>query len=227
MPKEVYDILIKFALSLVLSGVIGIEREINQRTAGIKTHILVGLSATLIAIIQLDVIDLVTSLNSDLVRVDPVRLIAQVVSGIGFLGAGAIVVTKRTVSGLTTAASIWSVAAIGLAIGMGFYASGIIGSLFVIGSLVFFKRVHILNVPETLVVKYVGGEVSQHKLYDLFHSLNLDVETTRLTMNHYGNDLIATHVFKVKMPRHFKFEALVQAMLKTKFVMSVERSNIE
>ena len=116
----------RLILVTVLSAVIGFEREVNNANAGLKTHMIVGVGATIVALIseqiEFETIERVISMQeiSSAFRVDPSRLIAQVVSGIGFLGAGTIIVTKRHVSGLTTAASIWAVASLGLAVGMGF-----------------------------------------------------------------------------------------------------------
>lgn len=113
-----WDLTLRLLLSAALGGLIGLEREWNNHAAGFRTHILVCLGAT--AIMLLSIYGFEGFLQEPNVRVDPARLAAQVISGIGFLGAGAILRTGSTVSGLTTAASIWVVAAIGLCVGAGF-----------------------------------------------------------------------------------------------------------
>lgn len=123
-----------------------------------KTHILVSMGATFIALIQIDVMSFVAASSESSIRVDPVRLIAQVVSGIGFLGAGTILTTKRNIVGLTTAASIWGVSAIGLALGMGFYEISIIGSLLILAVLVGFKRIFVVHGPQQLLIKFFQGQ---------------------------------------------------------------------
>lgn len=123
-----------------------------------KTHILVSMGATFIALIQIDVMSFVAASSESSIRVDPVRLIAQVVSGIGFLGAGTILTTKRNIVGLTTAASIWGVSAIGLALGMGFYEISIIGSLLILAVLVGFKRIFVVHGPQQLLMKFFQGQ---------------------------------------------------------------------
>ncbi|NMB18274.1 MAG: MgtC/SapB family protein, partial [Erysipelothrix sp.] len=110
----IQDITLRLVIITLISGIIGYEREKQNANAGLRTHLLVGITATILALIQQaivnDVLTLYTSTNIEpVIRADPSRLIAQVISGIGFLGAGTIIVTKRNVSGLTTAASIWSV----------------------------------------------------------------------------------------------------------------------
>ncbi|MFM1601522.1 MgtC/SapB family protein [Helcococcus ovis] len=142
---------------MLFSGLIGLEREKNS-SAGLKTHILVSMGATFIALIQIDVMSFVAASSESSIRVDAVRLIAQVVSGIGFLGAGTILTTKRNIVGLTTAASIWGVSAIGLALGMGFYEISIIGSLLILAVLVGFKRIFVVHGPQQLLIKFFQGQ---------------------------------------------------------------------
>jgi putative Mg2+ transporter-C (MgtC) family protein len=117
-----YIILLRILLSAVLSGLVGFEREIHGRAAGLRTHILVGVGSTLFMITSI-----VTASNySHLGQVDPSRIGAQVVTGVGFLGAGAILRHGASIRGLTTAASIWAMAAIGLSVGAGQYVAGLI-----------------------------------------------------------------------------------------------------
>jgi len=114
------QIILRLTLSLVLGGLIGLERQIHRRDAGLRTHILVCLGSCLIMLTSLYVFDIY--INK--VPLDPARIAANVITGIGFLGAGTIIRDREGVRGLTTAASLWVVAAIGLAIGCGFYSAG-------------------------------------------------------------------------------------------------------
>lgn len=109
--------------SIVLGGILGLERGLKNRPAGLRTYMLVCVGACLIMMTN-------QYINQLYATGDPVRMGAQVVSGIGFLGAGMIVVTKRNqIKGLTTAAGIWAAAAVGLAIGIGFYEGAIFGGI--------------------------------------------------------------------------------------------------
>ncbi|BFT73982.1 MgtC/SapB family protein [Paenibacillus sp. P36] len=120
----------RMILSVVLGGLIGLEREWSNHAAGLRTHILVCVGSTTIMLLSIyGFNDFIIEPN---VRVDPARLAAQVISGIGFLGAGAIMRTGATVYGLTTAASIWVVAAIGLSVGAGFYYVSILAAILVL-----------------------------------------------------------------------------------------------
>ena len=110
------DAAIRLALAMLAGGLVGLEREIHRQTAGLRTHILISLGSCLLMMLS---IWMPQSVGLD--KGDPGRIAAQVVSGIGFLGAGAFIKIGNNVKGLTTAASIWVVAAIGLAIGAGMY----------------------------------------------------------------------------------------------------------
>ena len=123
---NIYSISFRIILSMILSGLIGMEREKKQRPAGFRTYVVVCLGATLTCITNLYMANLYN-------YVDPSRIPAQVVSGIGFLGAGTILVTRNSrIKGLTTAAGLWCCATIGIAIGSGFYTGAIICSIAVL-----------------------------------------------------------------------------------------------
>src|SRR4051812_33056970 len=111
-----FDLLLKLALAVILGGAIGIEREVKAKPAGLRTNILICVGACLLT----DVSVRIGNINGARVG-DPARLAAQIVSGIGFIGAGTIMQGGGVVTGLTSAATIWVVAALGIAIGAGFY----------------------------------------------------------------------------------------------------------
>ena len=116
-----YQIIMRLAVTVLLSGLIGLERQLHKRTAGLRTHILVSLGSCFIMLTSLYVFDI----YKDITRPDPARIAAGVITGIGFLGAGTIIREKEGVRGLTTAASLWVVAGIGLAVGCGFKRAAI------------------------------------------------------------------------------------------------------
>ena len=112
-----WDIVVRILLSALLSGFVGFEREIKDHSAGLRTHILVSVGATLFMLTSINIGFIYSHAGS----VDPSRIASGVVTGIGFLGAGAIIRNGSSIRGLTTAASIWASAAIGLAVGVGMY----------------------------------------------------------------------------------------------------------
>ena len=145
------NIFLDFALRLFVAGamgvLIGLEREYRAKEAGYRTHFLVALGSALMMIVSQ--YGFTAVLKTDLIRVDPSRIAAQVVSGIGFIGAGTIILQKQIVRGLTTAAGIWATSGIGLAVGAGMYAIGIAATLLVLLGLetlsYFFKSIGLRN----------------------------------------------------------------------------------
>ena len=122
------ELLLRLALAGVLGGLIGLERELREREAGLRTHLLVSLGSALFTIVG------AYGFNAT-IRTDPTRIAAQIVTGIGFLGAGAIIRQGLSVRGLTTAATLWVVAAVGLATGAGYYSGAVIATALVLVAL--------------------------------------------------------------------------------------------
>ncbi len=126
------DVFGRLVVAAVLGGAIGVEREIRDREAGIRTHLLVALGSGLFTIMSAYGFHAFLTSGDAVVRADPTRIAAQIVTGIGFLGAGAIIREGLSVRGLTTAGSLWVSAAIGMAAGAGWYAAAIATTLLTI-----------------------------------------------------------------------------------------------
>ena len=122
-----WDFILRLFIAGVLGAVVGLDREYRAKEAGYRTHFLVSLGSELIMIVSQYGFQQVILENS--VSLDPSRVAAQVVSGIGFIGAGTIIIQKQFVRGLTTAAGIWATAGIGLAIGAGMYGIGVAATI--------------------------------------------------------------------------------------------------
>ena len=120
------EALLRLALAALFGGAIGIEREFREREAGLRTHMLVSVGSALFTIVSAYGFTSFIESGSSAVRADPTRIAAQIVTGIGFLGAGAIIRMGVSVRGLTTAASLWVVAAIGMAAGAGYWSASLI-----------------------------------------------------------------------------------------------------
>jgi putative Mg2+ transporter-C (MgtC) family protein len=129
------EALLRLALAAALGGAVGVERELREREAGLRTHLLVALGSALFTIVSAYGFHAFLSSGASVVRADPTRIAAQIVTGIGFLGAGAIIRQGFSVRGLTTAATLWVVAAIGLAVGAGYYSGALITTAIVLFSL--------------------------------------------------------------------------------------------
>lgn len=139
-------IAIRLLTAIAIGGAVGYERKYNNRPAGFRTHILVCVGAAVISMIQLHLMYNILEISmknpntAAVIKTDLGRLGAQVISGVGFLGAGTIIREKGSVKGLTTAASLWVVACIGLAVGWGFYALSILSAICVVVTLVSLKK---------------------------------------------------------------------------------------
>jgi putative Mg2+ transporter-C (MgtC) family protein len=129
------ELFLRVGLASVLGGAIGLERELREREAGLRTHMLVSVGAALFTLVSAFAWTDWRFSNESGVVFDPTRIAAQVVTGVGFLGAGAIIRQGLSVRGLTTAATLWVVAAIGMATGAGYYAAAAITTVLVLFSL--------------------------------------------------------------------------------------------
>ncbi len=202
-------IFLRLLLAAILGGIIGFEREQNNHPAGLRTHILVSIGSTLYMLIS--IYGFTDFMLSENVRVDPARIAAQVVTGIGFLGAGTILRHGFTVTGLTTAASLWVVAAIGLAIGTGFYFGASLATFFVLISLAVLSRlenfiskkkhlnqlrVTVIDTPGKLgeIASFLGEKRINVKNISMFEEERNDSDEQYITI-----------VFLVKAP---KFESI-------------------
>jgi putative Mg2+ transporter-C (MgtC) family protein len=132
---NVGDITIKLLLALIFGGIIGIERETSNKPAGLRTNILICLSSTMMMILA----------QMYAGGTETMRVAAGIITGVGFLGAGAIIQSRGTVHGLTTASTIWAVAGLGLVLGAGYYLPAAIFTGLVVLTLVVFRRIeHII-----------------------------------------------------------------------------------
>ncbi|OGX25110.1 MAG: hypothetical protein A2787_03100 [Omnitrophica WOR_2 bacterium RIFCSPHIGHO2_01_FULL_48_9] len=127
MFDDIFHTTLKIVLTIILSGLIGIERESRNKGAGLRTHILVGVGSALIVLTSFYIFDIYKSVTI----VDPTRMIAGIITGIGFLCAGTIIRGGAQVSGLTTAATLWIVSCIGISVGAGHYSAATIVTIIV------------------------------------------------------------------------------------------------
>ena len=214
------SVLARMLLAVICGGVIGIEREYKRRPAGFRTHILICLGAAM------------TTLTSQYLFLemhyytDMARLGAQVVAGIGFIGAGTIIVTRhQRVKGLTTAAGLWTAAIVGLAVGGGFCEGAIFATaLIMVAELLFSKLEYrkLENAPEVnLYMEYVDKACLDNvlKLYRERSVKVLNMEITRATGSEHHN---ACAIFSLRLNKKCKAEHLVADVNRVEGVVSVE-----
>ncbi len=131
------EMILRITVAFILSALVGLEREVRRHEAGLRTHIMVCLGSTLTMLTSLHVFDIYKSQAP----VDPTRIAAGVITGIGFLGAGTIMRSQDHIKGLTTASTLWVVAALGLSVGCGFYKTSMYVTVLVLTVLLFLRRV--------------------------------------------------------------------------------------
>src|SRR5438270_1019218 len=178
------DIAVRFLIAAVLTGAVGVEREIAGQPAGLRTHITVGLGAALFGLISVHGFDAyVAGRNTNNYQIDVTRFASQVVVCVGFLGAGAILKEGASIRGLTTAASLWAVAAIGLAAGLGSFFAATITTVGLIFSLVLLRsprrwvRQRLARRVETAVIRMRAGANPSGVVSELHETPGLDVRS--------------------------------------------------
>ena len=214
------SVTVRMFLAVLCGGIIGIEREYKRRPAGFRTHILICLGAAM------------TTLTSQFLYLelhyytDMARLGAQVVAGVGFIGAGTIIVTQRQrVKGLTTAAGLWASAIIGLAIGGGFYEGALFATFLIILAELLFSKLEyrmLENAPEiNLYMEYTDRSCLEQvlKLYRAKNVKVLNMEITRATGSEHHN---ACAIFSLRLNKKCKVELLLDAIHRVEGVAAVE-----
>ena len=214
------SICLRMVLAVVCGGIIGLEREYKRRPAGFRTPILICLGAAM------------TTLTSQYLYLymhyytDMARLGAQVVAGIGFIGAGCIIVTRRRrVKGLTTAAGLWAAAVIGLCLGGGFFEGGIFATLLILAAEMFFSKLEyrvLDNAPEVnLYMEYTNKDCLENVL-KLFRELNLKVLNMEITRSTETEKHNACALFTLQLNKKCGVERVLAGVHATQGVISVE-----
>jgi len=216
---DVYQIFMRLMLAAVLSGIIGYERELHGRAAGLRTMILVGVGSCLIMLTSMQIYEIYHGANS----IDPGRIAAQVVSGIGFLGAGTILQFRASVRGLTTAAGLWAVAGIGLAVGCGFYSAALIttGVIFIVlVSLSSIEEKIRKDVYKTLKIEAVGGIDQLCVIKQIL--ADAQVEIKDMDIENYPAQAKFSIFLQLKLSTNRLNDRLTESMSKVKGVNSIK-----
>ena len=214
------SITVRMLLAVVCGGIIGIEREYKRRPAGFRTHILICLGAAM------------TTLTSQYLYLnmhyftDMARLGAQVVAGIGFIGAGTIIVTRRQrVKGLTTAAGLWASAIIGLSLGGGFYEGGLFATLLILAAEMFFSKLEyrmLDHAPEINLYMEYSNKACLEEVLRLFRELNLKILNLEITRSAGSEKHNACAIFSLRLNKKCKVERLLAYLHAVEGVASVE-----
>lgn len=233
LTDEMITSTIRLSLIVLLSGLIGIEREMKNHPAGLRTHILVGVGACLLMLVSLFGFQGYLDNHPQLVGYDPSRIPSYVISGIGFLGAGTILVHRGiTVKGLTTAASIWVVAGLGLVVGIGMYFEAILTTIIIISTLFFLNKLENFYkgknreakmIQISLVVEKQKGKLSAFS--DFLFDEDIDIIQVNTDDHDSENNGLLKYTFLVKMPNAKKQIDLLEAIQLLPFVHKVKLKN--
>ena len=227
--------IVRLAAAMTIGFIVGLERERHHRPAGIKTHIMVCVGAAAVSMIQLMMIDEAAQRVaaqpelSGVIGVDYARLGAQVISGIGFLGAGTILQRKGAIKGLTTAATLWLVACLGLAVGMGYYVIAGVALVLVMLVLVVLRRVQQgkKNNELMLEINFSDRRRGLNEVTDLFAGQGVlvksiefpDMDDGQLPI--LGGEPVFSAVYTVIMPRGLQAAELMTQILLIADVLKV------
>lgn len=212
--NESVVIVIRLLLSAVLGGAIGFEREAHNRPAGFRTHILVTIGSTLIMLVSINMGP----------NADSSRIAAQVVSGIGFLGAGTILRTGNNIEGLTTAASLWVCSAIGLAMGSGFYLGGIVVTvivLFFLEKVSTFERFINRENHKTITIRGKTRPGFIGDIGTLFGEHHIVIKNIAIESIEVEEDLNEEVLFTLKLPTNIDMSTLIQGLYEIEGIREV------
>ncbi|MGB9813551.1 MAG: MgtC/SapB family protein [Thermovenabulum sp.] len=213
------EVIVRLLLSIILGGIIGIERESVNRPAGFRTHVLVCVGSTLTMLVSIFIFEEFRAFTST----DPSRIAAQVVSGIGFLGAGTIIRVGPTVKGLTTAASLWTVASIGLAIGCGFYSAAVIATIFTFITLISLTKIEVIFIKKRLLyninLTIVDRPGQLGKIGTTLGEFGISIRNVKMEVLEEGKVYVN---LTVRLPSNIKMEEVIMKLSSIEGVQCID-----
>ncbi len=224
-----WECCLRLLIAALLGCVIGIERERKNRPAGMRTHVLVCLGAALIAVMERLMISDTLSLNlmqaESGIGISFGRISAQVISGIGFLGAGTIFISQKKITGLTTAASLWNVACLGLAIGMGYYLLAGAGCIIVIVTLSLLQRVVKVNSVKHVEIKFIHRVETIAFINDYFQSIGVLVLDIDFHVENKGKFNLYTNIYTLDMQGKATYKDIVNKLSEYSNIQGIRTRN--
>ncbi|CNE18832.1 MgtC/SapB family protein [Yersinia mollaretii] len=214
------DLLLRITLAGALGALIGLERQLRAKEAGLRTHILVGIGSAMFMIVSKYGFEDLLTLEH--VSFDPSRVSAQVVSGMGFLGAGTIMIQKHMVKGLTTAAGMWVTASIGLVIGSGLYEVGIYGTLVTLVVLEIFRQLSDRLIGQHHFVSIKLPSQSVPGILVAMQKLKLDPMNLSVEQNHDNGEVDCELTLEIMLLPKRNLSQIYDALLKVEGVHKLE-----
>ena len=212
-PLSIGTLLLRIAAAVFIGAMIGIDREIKNRPAGMRTHVLVCVGAALVSLIEQQTIAAVLLLNQgSMVGVSMGRITTSVVSGVGFLGAGTIFMSEHKISGLTTAASLWCTACIGLAVGSGFIIMALMAGVIVLVILRMMQKIIHVHTLKKLEVQFVHRAQTLAFLSEYFASRKIKVLDVHFRAENRPDGSRYINVYTLCVPRCTSCAEIVGAL---------------
>ncbi|MFD1032377.1 MgtC/SapB family protein [Metaplanococcus flavidus] len=226
IPEDYMVITLRLLMAAILSGIIGIERETKKQPAGLRTHLLVGTGACMMMILSVTGFDNYINSTSGPLQFDPGRIPSYVISGIGFLGAGTIIVNRGSVKGLATAASIWVAAGLGLVLGIGMYYVAILATLIVLGTLYVLGKVEKKYISthkqKKIIIIAEDREDMFSKISGYFEENNLAVTDFQIEdVDTYSDKRVSKYIFSIEEGEVSGEMALVKQLQKLQGIAKV------
>lgn len=222
---EFQETVLRILVAVLIGTIIGVEREHKSRPAGMRTHVLVCLGACMIALLE-------CSLRQDLLM-DPAegvsmsigRISAQVVSGIGFLGAGTIFTAQRKIAGLTTAASLWNAGCLGLMAGFGYYLEALTGCLCVIIVLLLLQKIVRVNAIKKVEVRFTNRAETLAFMNSYFEERGIKILDIDFHVEMQGGTNFYTNNYTLRLPPRITYADVINHLVENANIDSVRTTN--
>ena len=224
------ELMIRVFVAILIGAIVGTEREYKNRPAGLRTHVLVCLGACVIALTECIFMHDTSNPAGVNVTYNFGRMSAQVISGIGFLGAGTIFMSERRIGGLTTAASVWNTACLGLATGYGYYWMSLIGCLLVLAVLLSLQRIIPVHALKRVEVRFVNRKEAMQYINDFFQNndikvldLNFHIETKADPTKDDRN--VYTNIYTLHLPPKLNYTDVINHLASYSNIQVVRVTN--
>lgn len=218
-----YVVFFRIVIAIAVGLFIGIEREYKNRPAGMRTHMLVCLGACTVSIIECMFQAVMPEAEGFTYNFG--RLSAQVITGVGFLGAGTIIFAGKRISGLTTAASLWNTACLGIAVGYGYYLIAILGGLMVFVVLLVMQKVVRVNNAKKVEIKFVHRVETLGFINDYFSAHNITTLDLDFNVEVRDDRNIYTNSYTLHLPNYFNYTDMVNDLSEHRNVLSIRTTN--
>ena len=226
-PLSFWQMLLRIVAAVVFGAIIGVDREVKNRPAGMRTHVLVCLGAALIGLVEQQTVAHVVALGAAHINVSMGRLTAQIVSGVGFLGAGTIVIADRRITGLTTAASLWCAACLGLAVGAGFTTMAMVACLVVMVVLKLMQRIVHVNTYKRLEVQFIHRADTLNYIREIFDQMQIKILDQDFHAETLGDGQnVYTNVYTLSMRGKTRYQDLITILSEHPNIRTVRTRNV-